>query len=134
MKAREADRNVEKAEMIAKIGSWRGVLVTARHALSQEPGGQQICTREFIETIEAAGVSIENLAFDLANGWREKIGRRLDRRPYRWILPQDLAGRVVDVAQRTNADFIFLNTTDVSPLAAEDLFQTVFAVHYIQDS
>jgi hypothetical protein len=95
----------------------RGILVTATHTLSQEPGGQQLCTREFIETLQTAGISLESVSFDLANGWREKIGRRLDLRPYRWIIPRDLGARTLAAAERSGAEFIFLNTTDLAPLA-----------------
>lgn len=97
----------------------RGVFVATRNSMSDEPGGQQICTREYIAAIEAAGISLVNVIFEPTNGWLEKIGRRVDRRPFRWFIPNDLTDRIEEVVRSTDADFIFLNTTDVAHVAAD---------------
>lgn len=95
----------------------RGVLVATRNSMSAEPGGQQICTREFISAIEAAGISLVHVVFDPTNGWREKIGRRIDRRPFRWFIPKNLPDRIDDAVRSSGAEFIFLNTSNVAHVA-----------------
>lgn len=96
-----------------------GVLVATNYALSSDPGGQQICTREYIEALEGAGFALERMVFAPVNGVKEKLLRRIDRRPYRYFVPDDLANRVTVAARETGASHIFLNTVDVAPLAAE---------------
>jgi hypothetical protein len=98
-------------------GNARGVLVATSQAVSSEPGGQQICTREYIEALKLAGFELDSVLFESANGFREKLLRRIDRRPYRYFIPDNLADRVSEVARSSKATHIFLNTVNLAPLA-----------------
>jgi hypothetical protein len=102
-----------------KPATMIGILVATKHSLSRQSGGQQICTQEYVEALQTAGFTLEHVVFDLANGIKEKLLRRLDPRPYRYSLPGDLADRAAAVANTKQATHIFLNTVDLAPLAAE---------------
>ena len=96
----------------------RGIFVATEYSMASTPGGQQICTREYFEALQGAGVVLNVVNFKPANSFRHKLFRRLDRRPYRYFLPADLADLTIQRAFDTNATHIFLNTVNLAPLAA----------------
>jgi hypothetical protein len=96
-----------------------GIFVSPQGAVSSASGGVQICTREYIAAIEEAGFALDFVTFEAANGPVLKILRRIDRRPYRYFLPDKLVDRVLQLAERRGATHIFLNTGDLAPLAAD---------------
>ena len=94
------------------------IFVASRHALADSPGGQQLCTREYIAVLEAAGFDLHIVKFTPENRLRAKILRRLTNRPYRHFVPAGLELTVRDACQQTGSETIFLNVVDLAPLAA----------------
>lgn len=92
--------------------------MASKHALADSPGGQQLCTREYIAVLEAAGFDLHVVRFTPENRLRAKILRRLINRPYRYFVPAGLESAVRDACHRTGAETVFLNVVDVAPLAA----------------
>ena len=86
-------------------------------ALGGAPGGLQICTRELVRTVEAAGfaLSIEPVEHD--RRWRSRLAARLRRAPY----PREWHPGVVDTLvariRALRAEIIFLNLVNLAPLA-----------------
>lgn len=93
------------------------IFVGSRHAFAATPGGQQLCTQEFIDTIERAGYKLHKLEFQQTNRLIDKVMRRIDKRPYRYFLPDELEYQIVSEAELLDSSIIFLNTSDLAPLA-----------------
>ena len=94
------------------------LFVTHAAAVSSRPGGLQICTREYVDTLRAAGleVTIEIIEHDTRLAARAR--HRLWPAPYpaqwrRAAIPQIVAGAV-----RTHARFVCLNLVNLAPLAS----------------
>lgn len=101
---------------IVHKSNMRGLFVATDYALASTPGGQQLCTQEYLAALQCAGIALETMKFKAENSLKYKVLRRIDVRPYRYFLPNDLAGRVVQRADQTKSTHIFLNTVDLAPL------------------
>ncbi|WP_052535232.1 glycosyltransferase [Candidatus Phaeomarinobacter ectocarpi] len=90
--------------------------------MKKVPGGQQICTREYIEAITHAGFNLAYSTFEPANSLTAKITRRIDRQPYRYFVPKNTAAEVIRLCNQNDTRTVFLNVADLAPIA-EDLKQ-----------
>jgi hypothetical protein len=95
------------------------VFVTASAYLNARgpAGGVQICTREYQDTIRAAGYDAESVAYETDRRFLTRMKRAVNRRPYANLLLPDLADRIIAAAKQ--ASVVFLNQVDLTPLAAE---------------
>jgi hypothetical protein len=94
------------------------LFVTHPAALSARPGGLQICTREYVETLRAAGldVSFEIIEHDARLSTR--VWQRLIRSPYPRQWRPTAIDQIAASARRAHARFLCLNLVNLAPLAA----------------
>ena len=95
----------------------RGLFVSSRGHLGDGKGGVQLCTNEFIEVIEAAGVSLTTLPFDGDRSWSARLLRLIDSSPFVRPHGRSLAGDIVRAVQQQPVDYIFLNQEFLAPVA-----------------
>jgi glycosyltransferase involved in cell wall biosynthesis len=82
------------------------------------PGGVQICTTEYVNTIEAAGFNIREVLFQADARSVTRLKRFFyGRRAYFDYLPTDLVDRVVNAME--GASVAFLNQVDLTPIVQE---------------
>ncbi|HVJ81591.1 MAG TPA: glycosyltransferase family 1 protein [Planctomycetia bacterium] len=95
------------------------LFVTNRNSLSDNPGGQQLCTREYVAVARVAGFDVVSLTFDFDRRPATRLRRKLAPRPYRNMLPPDLADRIASEAKSHGASAVLLNLVELTPLAEE---------------
>lgn len=93
------------------------LFVTLRGHLQAGGGGVQWCSREYHDTLDAAGLAPQVLPFDIDRGLRARLLRRLRPRPYAHRLPAGLAAEIAAQARRLDSRWCFLNNTDALALA-----------------
>jgi hypothetical protein len=93
------------------------VFVSNANSLRDVPGGQQLCTREYLETVKAAGFNPRVVDFRFRRDPMARVRRKLRPNPYRNALPDDLLGRIVKAVEATEATWVFFNLTELTPLA-----------------
>jgi glycosyltransferase involved in cell wall biosynthesis len=86
--------------------------------LGESPGGVQICTREYLDTLESAGFSVTPVALPYASSLMSRIGRRVYGDPYRDHVDVRAALRLIESAGGGSVRHIFLNQHSLGPLAA----------------
>ena len=96
-----------------------GLFVSHRGFLANTPGGVQICTREFMDVIGAAGIALELLPVDDDRRWTTRLMRRANSSPFFRPFAPDLVARIRDCCAQTRFDFIFLNQEVLSALARD---------------
>jgi hypothetical protein len=94
------------------------VFVTHATALSNRQGGQQICTREYVETIRAAGIGVSTEVIAHDDRLSTRVRQKIAWSPFaaQWK-PEalDAIGAAVD---RVKARFVCLNLVNLATLAA----------------
>jgi hypothetical protein len=95
------------------------VLVSAAVALKPEGGGVQRCTREYIEVLRAAGLTLHMVAYPFEHRLRVRILRKFWKRPYRDAIPRGFAEEVRREVVTRNAGWILINQTEAAPLIPE---------------
>ena len=95
----------------------RGIFVSFSRYLGNTSGGVQICTKEYIDVIQAAGITLEILPFEIDKRPWSRLKRLLNSSPYTAFAEDNLADRVAVLAQTEKADFIFLNQVTLAVLA-----------------
>jgi hypothetical protein len=93
------------------------VFVSNANSLRDVPGGQQLCTREYLETVKAAGFEPRIVDFSFRRDPMARVRRKLRPNPYRNSLPDDLLDRVEKAVLVTQATWVFFNLTELTPLA-----------------
>src|SRR5262245_59545221 len=96
-----------------------GIFVSHRGYLNSAKGGVQICTREYIDVIEAAGISLTMIPFDVDRRPMTRLRRLIDSSPYVGIADPALIERIAKEANENCIGYIFLNQVNLAPLAAE---------------
>lgn len=98
------------------------VFVSSANALQPSGGGVQRCTREYQALAQAAGWTLNTVAFEFDRTPSVRLQRLLRPRPYRNVIPPETVARAVAETRRTGAGWVFLNQVDVGalvrPLAA----------------
>lgn len=93
------------------------LMISAASAVNGRSGGVQICAREYLTVLKAAGFTITILPFEGDQRLKTRLKRRLQRKPYFNYLPPSLVNQAVSTIEETKADYIFLYGVDVAPLA-----------------
>lgn len=94
-----------------------GLFISRRGYLADTKGGVQLCTREFIDVIGAAGVALTMLPFDGDRRWTTRVMRLANASPFVRPFGPDLVARVKACAEQTRFDFVFLNQEVLAALA-----------------
>ena len=94
----------------------RGLFVSHRDHLEGAPGGAQVCTREFVDVLGAAGVALQLHAVGLDARLETRIARKLRPSPY--FRPTRPGAAEAIAAQAREFDFVFLNQMELATLGA----------------
>jgi len=94
-----------------------GLLVSNPLALSDAPGGAQICTQEYVRTLRAAGIDLTFEAVPHDRRIATRILRRLAPEPYPAQWRASAVSDIVSSARRVDARLVFLNLVNLAPLA-----------------
>ena len=78
-------------------------------------GGQQQCTREYRETLSAAGFDLLDCLFETDRSWTTRVRRWAWRRPYANVIPRTYFDHVADVAREHRPAWVFCNLYNFVP-------------------
>jgi hypothetical protein len=96
-----------------------GIFVAARNHIEGRSGGVQVCTREYVSVINAAGINIQ---FCLSDGDR-RLSTRILRRALssRYFRPAEpgIIGAVARLSAEIQPDYVFLNQISLASLASQ---------------
>jgi glycosyltransferase involved in cell wall biosynthesis len=98
-------------------GTVPAVFVAHRLALADCPGGLQICTREFQQTLTAAGFNLRVVAIDHDRTVRGRLRKRIGRDAYPIEWQADAVDLVAAAARNHDARIVFLNLVNLAPMA-----------------
>jgi hypothetical protein len=93
------------------------LFVTNHEFLTTDGGGVQWCTREYRDTLIAAGFDLHNITFSIDRSPWARLLRRLRPRPFANRLPRRLAVAIAQAASSLGAQWCFLNNTDACSVA-----------------
>lgn len=93
------------------------VFVAHANSISSAPGGLQICTGEYLETVRAAGFAPQVTLFEHDKRFLPRLRQRISRRCYTPQWQPALLSDVLRAAREAEARFIFLNLVNLAPLA-----------------
>ncbi|AFZ35775.1 hypothetical protein Sta7437_2227 [Stanieria cyanosphaera PCC 7437] len=85
----------------------------------ESAGGAQICTQEYIETIEAAGFSLSIVTYKTNRGILTQLKNKIWNQPYGNFIPTELIDIIVNEANTKKAAYIFLNQVELGHIAKE---------------
>lgn len=94
------------------------LFVTHAAAVSGRPGGLQICTREYIETLGAAGLDVSLEIIEHDSRLLTRVSQRLFPTPYPDQWRSSAIDQIAAAADRTRARIVCLNLVNLAPLAA----------------
>ncbi len=117
-----SDEGSEKTSGIIMSGqksNRSAVFVSHRKSVEGAPGGQQVCTHEYRETLRMAGFELHDVFWEHERTLSRRLSNRLRPSPYNRPWSPGLAERSVDAARYHGADLIFLNVIDLLPLAQD---------------
>ena len=97
----------------------RGLFVTFRAFLNPPMGGVQLCTREYIDVIRAAGIDLEFCTFDADRRLSTRLIRRFNSSHYFRPADPGLPGRLAKQIASVRPDYLFLNQSNLAALAAK---------------
>src|SRR5262249_329546 len=96
----------------------KGLFISARGYLEGAIGGVQICTKEYMDVIRAAGIELTILPFDLDRRLVTRILRQFDSSPFFRPFEPFLPSVVARLARQIRFDFVFLNQVSLMGLAS----------------
>lgn len=96
--------------------SKRGIFITHRMFLEGSTGGVQVCTREYINVIQAGGIDLTVLPFDGDRRLLTRIRRLVDSSPYFSPAEPSVHARIHAELKRGDVDFVFLNQVSLATL------------------
>jgi len=99
------------------VNHTKAIFVSSRIFLGKGGGGVQWCTREYLETIHAAGISTAVISYDAPQDLPTRLFRRLFPSPYRGLHSLGLIQEILMAADQEGSNLIFLNNTDAASLA-----------------
>lgn len=94
-----------------------GIFVSAAGYLTDQPGGGQQCTSEYIATLRAAGIELEACTYELDRRLSTRALRKLWPSSYFRLIDGGLVDRIRAMAERNSAKFVFLNQVQLAPIA-----------------
>jgi glycosyltransferase involved in cell wall biosynthesis len=94
------------------------IFVTHATAMNARPGGLQVCTREYLETLRAAGLDVAVHIIEHDARLKTRALRRLLPMPYPDQWRPSAVDEIVGAVERARAQFVCLNLVNLAPLAA----------------
>jgi glycosyltransferase involved in cell wall biosynthesis len=95
-----------------------GLFISQSNFLKGGGGGVQVCTREFAQVIEAAGIDLSVLAFEPDRRLVTRLLGQIDSSPFRTAGP-DLLPKVEAALRQRDFDFVFLNQEALAGLGRD---------------
>jgi hypothetical protein len=96
-----------------------GIFVTYRGYLEGSSGGVQVCTREYVDVIRAAGVDLHICTFGSDRRLSTRILRRFDSSSYFRPAEPALLDAIVALAEEIKPNFVFLNQVTLTVLVTD---------------
>lgn len=96
-----------------------GIFVSGAAFLADLPGGVQQCTREYIATLQAAGLELHFCPCEPDRGVTTRAIKKLWRSNYFRPAEPRLVERIVTMAKHNSAKFVFLNQVNLASISAE---------------
>jgi glycosyltransferase involved in cell wall biosynthesis len=93
------------------------IFVSNRTYLAQPGGGVQWCTRDYLDTMAAAGIETRLVEYATDRGLDSRLRRRFLPRPFDNLVPARLVAEVESARNETGASWICLNNSDLPVLA-----------------
>lgn len=93
------------------------LFVTNENYMEPTGGGVQLCSREYLRTLEGCGFEIHQIAYSIDRSLRARLRRKLQPHPFGSIHPAGLVQRIVEKAEQTKARWVFLNNAEANALA-----------------
>lgn len=100
------------------VSKHRVLFVTNAGHISNRPGGVQMCTREYLSLLEAAGFVVELLKVEIDRRWTTRLRRRVRGSPYVGSISQAGLDRIF--ARASSVDFICLNQVNLAGSLTSD--------------
>jgi hypothetical protein len=94
----------------------KALFLSDQHALTAGGGGQQQCTREYVEVLRRAGFDLVDVLFSTDRALPTRLRRRLLRVPYADIVPKEFFSRVLAAVAEHRPEFVFCNLYNLIPL------------------
>ena len=96
----------------------RGIFVTSRGHIEGRQGGVQVCTKEYVDIIQAAGIDLSFCLLEADRRLSTRIARRFISSPY--FRPAE-PGAIKNIAKCFTHEvrFVFLNQVSLADLAGE---------------
>ena len=98
-------------------GNIPALFVHHRGDLRTGGGGAQICTREYFETLEAAGFALRPLEVETDRTLLTRARRRLSLSPYRKLFNLEVFRTKIEAALSSPVEYVFVNQRYLAPLA-----------------
>lgn len=95
----------------------KALFVSFQGFLEGAKGGVQVCTREYIDVIRAAGIDLTILPFSLDRRPVTRVLRQFNSSPYFRAFEPSLPSILAGLVQQTSFDFVFLNQVSLATLA-----------------
>ncbi len=111
------DNRIQVADPVIKHQAIPAVFVTNNISLKLSGGGVQLWTQENLRTLKAAGFEPKIVGYDADNRFWTRVKRKLWYKPYTNVLPPNLSNRVIQQAEESGANLVFLNGENASSLA-----------------
>lgn len=94
------------------------LFLSHEHAIAPGGGGQQICSREYIDALRRAGFVLANVLFATDRSWATRLRRRLRPAPYANLIPDGFWDRVAQMARSHAPSHVFCNLYNFVPAGA----------------
>lgn len=93
------------------------LFIHSENSLDDVPGGVQLCSKEYFNTLTEAGFSLRTLRVDNDKRMSNKLKRKLNPEPYQYNFDPDKAITDIKNALTESVQYIFLNQYVLRPLA-----------------
>lgn len=87
------------------------------NSLDDVPGGVQLCSKEYFDTLTAAGFSLKTLKVENDRRMSNRVKRKLKPEPYHYTFDPDKAIADIKNALTESVQYIFINQYVLRPLA-----------------
>ena len=105
---------------MSPTGNRNALFVASHSSVSDRPGGVQLCTAEFHQSLTAAGWRLHNVSFSSDHDIVTRLKRRFFETPYRNKISANLPILIASEFRRNECSTIFLNQCNILEIV-EDL-------------
>ena len=94
----------------------KALFLSHEYSLAPGGGGQQICTREYADSLRRAGFSLTNVLFATDRRWATRLRRRIQPAPYANLIPDEYLDRIAQSVRSHDPSHVFCNLYNFIPL------------------